>query len=294
MILIWFILSLLCAFCLASSDALVKRALAVGHNDLLVAWLRLLWTLPAIIGLYLVMPQPDVGAGFYRAALLALPLELLALILYVKALKLSPLSLTVPFLSLTPIFLLIVPTLLLGERLTPAGGLGVALIGVGGYTLHLRRMKQGFWAPLKSILHEPGSVCMIGVALLYSFTSTLGKQAIGASSPLLFAAFYFPLLALLMTPLALWQLRGRLGVMPVHRTLAATFMPGMLFALMLVSHMFAVSMVNVAYMISVKRLSLVIGVLYGHLMFGEEGLAERLLGTVMMVAGVALILLGAP
>lgn len=288
----WFGLTLLCAFSLATSDALVKRVLHQGHDEYLVAWLRLLWTLPVVLLLYLNLPEPVPAPEFYRAALLALPLELAALVLYVKALKLSPLSLTVPFLSLTPVVLLVVPTLLLGERLTPVGGLGIVLIAVGGYSLHLHSLRDGFWAPLKNILHEPGSLCMIGVALIYSFTSTLGKQAISAASPILFAAFYFPLLALLMTPLVLWRAKGAFGGLHLRGTVTATFAPGMWYAVMLVSHMFAISMVNVAYMISVKRLSLLIGVLYGHLMFGEQGLAERLLGTLLMVSGVALILIG--
>jgi drug/metabolite transporter (DMT)-like permease len=288
---LWFVLALFCAISLATSDALVKRALERGYHELLVAWLRLLWTLPVVLPLYASVPAPVPGADFYRAALLALPLELIALILYVKALKLSPLSLTVPFLSLTPMFLLVVPTLLLGERVTPAGALGVALIGIGSYVLQLRKRKEGFFAPLRSILHEPGSLCMIGVALIYSFTSTLGKQAISAASPLVFAAFYFPLLALLMTPLALWQARGELTRRRLQECGRVTFLPGLFYALMLVSHMYAISMVNVAYMISVKRFSLVIGVVYGHLLFGEEGLAERLLGACLMVAGVALILI---
>jgi drug/metabolite transporter (DMT)-like permease len=197
----------------------------------------------------------------------------------------------VPFLSLTPVFLLVVPTLLLGERLTPAGGLGIILIAIGGYALHLRKLRQGFFAPLKSILHEPGSLCMIGVALLYSFTSTLGKQAITAASPLVFAAFYFPLLAILMTPLVLWQARSEFCWQRLQGSCRVTFLPGLLYALMLVSHMYAINMVNVAYMISVKRLSLVIGVVYGHLLFGEEGLAERMFGASLMVTGVALILI---
>jgi len=288
----WFFLTLLCAFSLASSDALVKRALQRGHNEYLVAWLRLLWSLPVILVFYLLLPSPVPTPEFYRAALLALPLELAALVLYVKALKLSPLSLTVPFLSLTPVFLLAVPTLLLGERLTLSGGIGVALIAGGGYCLHLRSLRAGFWAPLKAIRHEPGSLCMIVVALIYSFTSTLGKQAISAASPILFAAFYFPLLAVLMTPLTFWRAKDAFNVQNLRGAVAATFAPGMWFALMLISHMFAVNMVNVAYMISVKRFSLVIGVLYGHLLFGEKGLAERLFGTLLMVAGVALILIG--
>ena len=56
--------------------------------------------------------------------------------------------------------------------------------------------------------------------------------------------------------------------------------------------MTAVSLTNVAYMIAVKRTSLLIGVLYGHLFFREPGIRHRLPGALLMVAGVALIATG--
>jgi len=289
---LWFPLTLFCAIALASSDALVKKALGAGHDDVLVAWLRLLWALPVILPCYLVFPTPVPGPGFYRAALTALPLELVALILYVKALKLSPLSLTLPFLALTPVFLLVVPTLLLGERLTPAGAGGVALIALGSYTLHLGSLHRGFLEPFRRIAREKGSLCMIVVALIYSVTSTLGKEAISAASPLVFAAFYFPLLALLLTPWALYRLRGTTARPAAPGLLRATWAPGLLYGLMILSHLVALNLVEVAYMISVKRLSLLFGVLYGSFLFGEANPGERLFGTALMVAGVALILLG--
>jgi len=54
----------------------------------------------------------------------------------------------------------------------------------------------------------------------------------------------------------------------------------------------ALSLTNVAYMIAVKRLSLLIGIVYGHFLFREEGLRERLVGGGLMVAGVSVIVLG--
>jgi drug/metabolite transporter (DMT)-like permease len=226
------------------------------------------------------------GNEFYRAALTALPLEIVALFLYVKALKLSPLSLTVPFLSLTPLFLLVIPSIMLGERISTGGGIGVALIASGSYLLNLKSLRNGLLEPFRAIFRERGSLFMIVVALIYSITSTLGKQAITASSPFMFAAFYFPLMALAITPIALWNSRGS-AWMPALRAAA---LPGLCCAVEIVTHMVAVSLTNVAYMIAVKRTSLLMGVLYGHFMFREEGLKERLLGAILMVTGVALIL----
>ena len=53
--------------------------------------------------------------------------------------------------------------------------------------------------------------------------------------------------------------------------------------------MLAISMTNVAYMISLKRTSLLFGVLYGALWFKEEKIAERLMGAIIMILGVFLI-----
>src|SRR5512144_328672 len=131
--LLWVPITLCCAFSLSTSDALTKKALTARHNEYLTAWVRLLVLVPPLAILLLATPVPPLGAEFFATILTALPIELLALILYFKALKLSPLGLTVPFLALTPLFLIVIPPLLLGERITLAGGVGIILIAAGSY-----------------------------------------------------------------------------------------------------------------------------------------------------------------
>jgi drug/metabolite transporter (DMT)-like permease len=53
----------------------------------------------------------------------------------------------------------------------------------------------------------------------------------------------------------------------------------------------AIARMEVAYMIAVKRTSLLFGILYGALLFGEKRLGLHLLAESFMVAGVALIAL---
>jgi len=286
----WFPLTLLCAFSLATSDALAKRALE-RHSEYMIVWLRLVLATPFLLLALIFVPIPRPAPEFYPAFLLALPLEAVASLLYIRALKLSPLSLTLPFLALTPVFLLIVPFLLLGERITAFGAIGVLLIAVGTYVLNLGTARNGLLEPFRIVLREKGAHCMIGVALIYSVTSTLGKQAVVASSPVFFAALYFPVLALLLTPVVLHrsgdEFRGMLhsGVLP------AALWPALFYAVMVLTHMIAISMTQVAYMISVKRLSLLMGVLYGYFLFREAGIGGRFAGTAVMLAGVVLITL---
>lgn len=55
--------------------------------------------------------------------------------------------------------------------------------------------------------------------------------------------------------------------------------------------MIAISLILVAYVISIKRVSVVFCVLWGHFIFKERGIKERLAGTSVMVLGVVLITL---
>lgn len=291
MILLWLPLTIVSAFTLATSDALTKRALP-GRNEYLITWLRLLPALPLTLVPLFFIEIPPIKEEFLPSILCALPLEGIALILYTKALKLSPLSLTLPLLSLTPVFLLVIPSLILGESVPFWGGVGIVLVATGSYLLHLPGTGRGWLAPVRALFTEKGSLCMLAVAVIYSFTSTLGKKAIAASSPLFFTACYIPLLVVLITPVALYKGRGELKEAARNGTVRATALPALFYLIQIFSHVFAIQLVNVAYMIAVKRTSLLFGVLYGRLLFQEEGTAWRMLATIIMLAGVSLIVGG--
>jgi drug/metabolite transporter (DMT)-like permease len=288
MIPLWLPLTLLSAFFLATSDALTKKALA-GRNEYLVTWLRLLPALPIFLLPLPFITIPQLGPDFFLCALGALPLEALALVLYTKALKLSPLNLTLPLLSLTALLLLVVPFLMRGESISPCGAAGILLIATGGYLLPVKPGPGGILAPFRALAKERGSLCMLGVAVIYSVTSTLGKRAIAASSPLFFAAFYLPLLVIIMTPLALYKGRGELRHLRQSGTVRASALPALCYALQALAHVYAINLTNVAYMIAVKRTSLLFGVLYGRYLFQERG---GVLATLIMLSGVLLILAG--
>jgi uncharacterized membrane protein len=81
-----------------------------------------------------------------------------------------------------------------------------------------------------------------------------------------------------------------LGDIAVGGELAALFLlGGLLMAAAEITHFVSLSMAPVAYMISVKRLSLVFGVVLGWLFFGEQNIRFRLVGALVMVGGVFLL-----
>jgi drug/metabolite transporter (DMT)-like permease len=280
----WVVLSLIAAFTLATSDALTKKALT-SRNEYIIAWLRLIFSLPLLLLIFLFIPVPKLDKEFYTAFFLSLPLEIVSIVLYIKALRLSPLSLTLPFLALTPVFLIFVSYVILGEKVSFWGAMGILFIAAGSYTLHISKIKEGIFEPLRAITKEKGSILMIGVALIYSFTSSLGKMAIEHSSPLFFGTTYFTALALLFTPIALYKNKEVRG-----GAVLSVLLPGLFYSLMVVSHMIAISLAKVAYVISVKRMSLIIGVFYGYLFFKEKNIRERLSGSLLMFIGFVMVI----
>lgn len=285
----WIVYSLLTAIFLATSDALTKRVLA-SRDEYFVAWARLLFALPVLLVNLLFIEIPPLNKTFWTAALSALPLEIIAIILYTKALKVSPISLTMPFLALTPLFLIVISYVIAGEEISFSGGVGIFLMAIGSYMLNLHKIRKSFIEPIKAVMNEKGCVLMIIVAFIYSMTSSLGKVAISNSSPVFFGSFYFIILAVLFTPIALIKNKGKVRIS--RKDIAPLSAIGVTQALMIVLHMTAMSMTKVAYMISVKRTSLLFSVMYGYFLFKEEQIGEKSLGAMVMLAGFVLIVTG--
>jgi uncharacterized membrane protein len=187
--------------------------------------------------------------------------------------------------------LIVVPYILLGEKVSFLGAVGVLFIAAGGYTLNLRELKKGIFEPFLAIKREKGSVFMIIVSFIFSFTAPLGKSAIEHSSPIFFAVTYITALVALLTPIALYKGRDEVNLIFRNGAMKSSIIPGILQSAVIISYMIAMSLTKVAYVISVKRLSLLIGVFYGYLLFKESGIKERLLGAVFMFTGFVLIVL---
>ncbi|MBI5199116.1 MAG: DMT family transporter [Nitrospirae bacterium] len=284
---LWVLYSLLSAFSLSTADTLSKKGLERA-DEYSIAWIRLLFSLPYFLLALLFIEIPKIDKTFWISIIILLPLEIAATILYIKAIKVSPLSLTIPFLSFTPLFLIITSLIILGETPSIPGIIGIILIVTGAYTLNIHELKkpQGLLEPLRAIMKERGSVYMIIVAFIYSVTANFGKLAIVNSSPVFFGIVYYLILTAAFTPIALTKSQGRLNI---KGNIFIYFSIGLFIALMVIFHVFAIVLTDVAYMIAIKRTNLVFSVIYGHLIFREGRIGERLLSSAIMVAGVAII-----
>lgn len=283
----WFFPAILSAVSLATADAVTKRYFS-DASAYEMGLVRLLSALPWILLSLFFIPWVRPDGVFFLCILIALPMEATAFFCYMKALKASPLSLTLPFLAFTPGFVIVTGWLVLGEKITAGGFLGIVMIVTGSYVLNLSKVTSGFLGPFRAIAREPGSKLMLLVSFIYAFTSVIGKLAVLHSNPYVFGSLYNITLTALMVALIPFS-RAADPVKEITKKPFAGLMLGAAVSISVFSHFIAISMVQAAYMISIKRMSLLFGVLYGAWLFREERIMERLTGAVLMLIGAFLI-----
>jgi len=284
----WFVLASLTALAESFKALFSKRGLA--HIDEYVAG----WALRFVAFLFLlpvavVLPIPELNWAYVGALAASGILNVGTTLLYMKALKESDLSLSVPMITFTPLFLLATSPLILGEFPNRWGVFGVLLIVAGSYTMQIQSSSKSIWAPFKALWMQKGPRYMLGAALLWSFTANIDKIGVQNSSPLFWALSITGAIALLLTPIALWHSDGPISQVKPGWT--HMLLIGLFSAITLGFQMAALKLTLVAYVISIKRVSVVLAVLWGTLFLGESHLRQRLAGAVIMVFGVACITL---
>jgi drug/metabolite transporter (DMT)-like permease len=284
----WLLISLATALTVATHDAVVKKWFGhLGAPEMLA--FPMIYSLPIFFLAIAFVPVPELDSVFYATFIACLPLNGICLLLYMDALRQSPLSLTLPYLAFTPTFMIVTGFVFLGEVPTPMGMSGILMTCLGSYVLNITPGQYTLTDPIRAVFREKGAWTMMIVAFIFSFLAVIGKLGILHSSVLFFSIGFFcvfnPMMILLL--LAAGKIRPATFFTMPGRGLAA----GVLMFAHVLLHGWAISLTRAAYMISVKRLSVLFGVVYGGLWFGETHLRTRLAGTVLMVAGAAIIVL---
>jgi len=282
----WFYLALLCAICWSVVDALCKRALR-EHQARAVLGARWWYALPLLLATLAVVPIPSLSKEFWLVIAVSAPLEIAAMFLYLRAIALAPLSLTAPLLAWTPVFSAVVSAFALREVPSTAGIAGVLLVAGGSWILYAREGCTPL-EPVRCLARERGARLMLGVALIFSVTSTLGKIGLTHSSAAFFGPVYIAALAVGLALTAVLRGEGRAMVAELkpNRWFIAI---GVGVAAMTMLHFAALALTQVAYMVAVKRSSLLVSVIIGRVFFEERGLRRRLPGATIMFAGVLLL-----
>jgi len=282
----WLILGIFTAFFEALKDVFGKQNLKKS-DEYVVAWSLAFFSVIFLIPWVIYTGIPALNTQFAIALLIGGSINAVTAILYIKAIKVSDLSLTVPLVALTPLFMLLTSPLIVGEYPNFFDYIGILLIVTGSYLLNIKEKSQGYLAPFKALLKEPGPKMMLIVAFLWSITSNFDKIGVKNSSPIFWLFSLFGTMSILLLPILLHKTpnpsRKILKQLPM---LAAM---GFFNAIGLLCQMQALTLTLVVQVIAIKRTSVLMGVLFGHFIFKEKDIQQRLLGAGIMIFGVFVI-----
>lgn len=283
---IWIIYALLTALFNALKSVSSKKGLR-SLDEYVVSWF--IYFLPAVFILitFLFIKFPNFGPMFYPVLIIDCALSVVATVWSVRALLKSDLSIAMPMTAFTPLFMLATSYVMLGEFPSAAGFLGVILIVIGTYFLNIKERKNGFVAPFLSLAKEEGAQLMLGAAFIWSVTANLDKMATLNSSPVFFSMAENLVMAVMLFPIA-WKriCRQRKEVEKEKFHLVSV---GIFSALMTVFQMMAISQTLAVYVIAIKRLTILISIVLGGVIFKEKNIGSRLAAGAIMVLGVLLI-----
>ena len=282
----WLILGIFTAFFEAIKDVFSKQNLKKS-DEYVVAWSLAFFSVIFLTPWVIYTGIPALNSQFWFSLLIGGSINAVTTLLYIKAIKVSDLSLTVPLVALTPLFMLLTSPLIVGEYPKFFDYIGILLIVAGSYLLNIKEKSQGYLAPFKALLNEPGPKFMLIVAFLWSITSNFDKIGVKNSSPIFWLFSLFGTMTILLLPVLLQKTpnpsRKILKQLPMLATM------GFFNAIGVLCQMQALTLTLVVQVIAIKRTSVLMGVLFGHFIFKEKDIQQRLLGAGIMILGVFFI-----
>lgn len=236
--------------------------------------------------LFLYTPISPVGWGLI---LLSGLLEAAYFILLGSAYERGDLSLVYPLArGSAPLFVTLFAYIFLAERPSAGGIAGIVLIVAGIYTLHLKSSdREGLCGPFLSFRGRASQLALL-TGLMIAGYSVVDKAGVSHVHPVLYLYFVFVVAAVLVTPyIALtraeavrleWQV-NRPTILAVAALSVGTYL--------LV--LFALTTSKVSYVSPVREVSVLFGALLGTLVLKEPFARMKLVGSLLIFAGIVCI-----
>jgi drug/metabolite transporter (DMT)-like permease len=264
-------------------NLLVKRS----NDKQVFLWLALTISLLALLFPFIFFSKPFPAVGWLYIVPSAL-LEAFYFVLLGNAYSQGDLSLVYPLArGSAPVFVLLFASFFLGERVTWGGAVGIACVTLGIYILHIKGPNlRTLLAPFRSFAERPSLLAILTGLTIASY-SVVDKAAMGHVDPLTYLYLVFLVTCILLAPVMLrkrqalaieWH-KQRVSIVAVGTMSAAGFL------LVLV----ALTSTQVSYVTPVREISVVFGALLGGIVLREAFAFAKVLGSVVIFAGVVCI-----
>ena len=154
---------------------------------------------------YLLLPDWKLPLDVLPYMLMSAVAETLYFISLGKAYELGDLSVVYPLARSSPLFLTVLAVIFLGEHISQWGALGILLILLGVYTIHLKSFSpEDLLQPLRSLSERPSQYALL-TALWTTAYSLFDKLGVTKANPLVYAFWLDAFILLPMTPAILYR-----------------------------------------------------------------------------------------
>jgi drug/metabolite transporter (DMT)-like permease len=184
-----------------------------------------------------------------------------------------------------PAFLAVWAMLFLGERMVPAGIIGMMLLLAGLIVVGAGR----FWSKPRAVLNAGAIVAALAVALCISIYSAIDAAAVRIMSPASYNVLVLGITAIFITPVVITRYGYRSIIAEGRAQWGRILAVG---TLLLLAYMFvlqAYSMARASYVGALREISVVIAALAGWRMLGESFGVARTAGAVLIFSGIVVV-----
>jgi drug/metabolite transporter (DMT)-like permease len=287
---LWFALAVGSALFQVLRNMVMKR---LGHalDETINVWGRFTFILPFAALPLLVEGVPAPRPGTYAYCLLFAVTQVAGTQCLALALKVAEISLVTALWKLSLVLLVVWGYLALGEEPSPAGVVGVLVCTAGVYLINVSRARVSFWAPLVSLVRDPGQRYTLGAALFYAPSVVFIKQIALLSSPSFAVFMGYLFCSILITPWVLW--RSARHFRELRRHWLSFVGLGAFAALSTQLGTTAYTLTVSSYVEAVKQVEILLALGIGWLVFGEGPRIRQIWpGCVVMLAGIVLLIVG--
>jgi drug/metabolite transporter (DMT)-like permease len=240
---------------------------------------------------FLLALHPHLSRGFLLNMIVVAVLAVAGNAMLVQAVKLSDLSLLGPVNAYKSIISLVPGMILLHEFPGKLGLAGMGLIVAGSYFIVDKAVDQPRRNVFVRFFTDRGVQYRFGAMAISAVEAVFLKKAALQSTAWVVFAFWSVLGFAVALPASVLILRGRLGgeVRGVRAAFAIYLALTASTGLMILSSIVVLQGFQVGYALALFQTSTLISVLLGHQLFKERNIAERLIGSMVMIAGAVLI-----
>ncbi len=187
-----------------------------------------------------------------------------------------------------PLFVPLLAVLFIQEQLQLIGVVGILLIILGIYVIHLQAFSwHAALVPLKTMGGD-SFFWSFGTGLTIAVYSLVDKIGVDHVFPPVFIYCMFIVCWLILTPYVFIRERG--NIRPEWTANKYTILlVGFLVLFTYMSVLFAMRLSKVSYVVAVREVSIVFSALYGVFLFGEKYLSQKVAGSVLIACGVVCI-----